>query len=86
MKLTTTDEVSTTNQLIECGSTNFCKFKNMETHLKMFHATTNLDDFRLLVNQLKVLSQPKNTEQRAMLAYVILFNCDQSLLLTDNQV
>ena len=79
------DEVSTTTPQSERCSTNLQKFKNLETHLQVFRPTSNLDDYGLLFNQLKALSNPKNNYQRALLAYVILFNSDDSLLLTDNQ-
>jgi hypothetical protein len=77
------DDASTANS--NCWSKNFVNFKHLESRVQMFRPTVNLDDLGVMVNQLKVLSQPIDRDQRALLAYLILFNNDDSLLLTDNQ-
>jgi len=67
-------------------STNFLKLIDVESQVQFFRPGTNLDEYGLLINQLRVLSHLKNKDQRAMLAYMILFSCDESILFSDNQV
>ena len=70
---------------LHCLSTNFLKFLAAESEGKSFRPCANLNEYGFLVNQLKVLSQLKNEDQRALLAYVILFNNDEMLMLNENQ-
>ena len=81
------DNASITNVLPShhCLSTNFLKLKAVESQVKSFRPCANLDEYGMLVNQLKVLSHLTNKDQRAMLAYLILFNKDELLMLNDNQ-
>jgi hypothetical protein len=82
------EEASVTTTLpprSQCFSTNFLKFIAVESKMKSFLPTANLDEYGLLVNQLRVLSDLKNPDQRAMLSYMILFNNDDFLLFIDNQ-
>ena len=66
-------------------STNFINFKHLDSQINLFRPDTNLDEYGLLIRQLRVITQIARTDQRALLAYVTLFDCDESVCLTDNE-
>ena len=68
-----------------CWPTNFLKLIDVESQVQYFRLGTNLDEYGLLINQLKVFSELNNMDQRAMLAYMILFSSDESLLFNGNE-
>jgi hypothetical protein len=65
-------------------STNFLKLIDMESQVQTFQSFANLDEYGMLINHLGVLSHLQNDDQKAILAYLILFNIDESLLLSNN--
>ena len=51
--------------------------------MKLFKAGSNLDEYKKLVDELRVLPNLLSVEESAIVMYVILFNSDEFLQLTD---
>jgi hypothetical protein len=64
---------------------NFVNFKHLNSRINLFRPDTNLDEYGSLVNQLRVITQINRIDQKALLAYATLFDCDESVTLSDNE-
>lgn len=64
-------------------SSNFINFRNLETQLGLFRPGTNLDEYETLINGLRCLKTSRSMEESAIITYVILFNLDETLQLTE---
>ena len=64
---------------------NFLNFKRLNSRLKLFRPDANLDEYQLLLDQLQTVTFINRPDQRSLLAYVVLFSCDDLIYIGDNE-
>ena len=64
---------------------NFTNFKRLASQFELFRPDANLEEYEQLLDQLQTVTFLNRPDQRSLLAYVVLFCCDDLIYIGDNE-